>query len=108
MRARREAGLRTGVGGEAGGRARQSGLVRVRVVLGLWGGGRERARGRGVRVRAGEIGAAAWGNARALLRRLCGAGRHLGHPSCGVRVSRTVLAAVHGRKCRGLVGGGEV
>lgn len=33
MGARREAGLRTGVGGEAGGRARQSGRVRVRVAL---------------------------------------------------------------------------
>lgn len=69
------------------------------------GGGREPARGPGVRARAGEIGAAAWGNARALLLRLFGARRQLDYWNRGARPPGLYLQPILAGSAEDLLGG---
>lgn len=106
MGARREAGLRTGVGGEAGGRARQSGRVRVRVALEVGVGVSGRAAGELARGRAGGMGAASWGSARARRRRLCGLAGTSARRAVGSRTPRFRTCRRQWPEVPGTLGGG--
>lgn len=80
----------------------------MRVVLGVWGWVGVSWRVAGEFARARERLAPLPGAMRVRYSGGCaGPAGHLGYPSGGVWASRTVVAAVHGRKCRGL-GGGRV
>lgn len=106
MGARREAGLRTGVGGEAGGRARQSGRARVRVALEVGVGVSGRAAGELARGRAGGNGRRELGQCACATQAALRAGRHLPRQAVGSKTPRVRTCRRQWPEVPGTLGGG--